>query len=298
MADMKSLRLQPDTIFAGRYRVIRLLGQGSMGSVYLVEEAPGGALRALKVMSPDLLHDAIFVARFTQEAQVSRGIASKHVVAVVASGVDETYQLPWFAMEHLEGLDLTQWLDARPPLERAMAVALLAQLFDAMSAAHDAAVVHRDLRPDNIFVAQQGGRPTLKVLDFGVAKVVRESTAGGTAPGLGAPLWAAPEQATRGPILPSADVWALGLIAFRLLTGKMFWKSANIESASPLEIALELLRIPIPSASSRAREIEVEDRLPSGFDAWFAKAVVRDRSQRFPTARAAWGALAPLLARG
>jgi serine/threonine-protein kinase len=134
------------------------------------------------------------------------------------------------------------------------------------------------------------------VLDFGVAKVVRETTMGATQPGLGAPLWAAPEQGARGAILPSADVWSLGLVAFRLLAGTMFWKSAQSEAASPMDLAIELLRAPIPSASARAHELGVGERLPAGFDAWFAKTVTRDREQRFATARAAWAALAPLLA--
>jgi serine/threonine-protein kinase len=295
---MKAHRLQPDAVVGGRYVVRRLLGQGSMGSVYLVEETATRTPRALKLMSPDLAEDTSFLARFAREAQVGKAIKSDHVVRVLATGVEPKHGLPWLVMEYLEGEDLARWLDARPPLDRAAAVAILAQLFDAVGAAHDAAVVHRDLRPDNVFVSTREGRPFLKVIDFGVAKVVREASLGATAPGLGAPLWAAPEQGARGGIKPSADVWSLGLLAFRLLGGAMFWKSAHVEGASPMDLAIELLRAPIPPASVRAREIGVADRLPAGFDAWFARAVVRDREQRFPNARAAWAALAPLFAPG
>lgn len=296
MRAMRSHRLQPDTIVAGRYVVRGLIGQGSMGSVYLVEEGPARTPRALKLMSPDLADDTTFLARFAREAQIGRAIASEHVIHVLATGVEAKHGLPWLVMEYLEGQDLARWLEARPPLDRPAATALLAQLFDAVGAAHEAQVVHRDLRPENVFVTTRDGAPFLKVLDFGVAKVVRETTLGATAPGLGTPLWAAPEQGSQGAIQPAADVWALGLLAFRVLTGKMFWKTAQMESASPMDVAVELLRAPIPAASVRAQEIGVSERLPAGFDAWFAKAVVRDRAARFAKGRAAWAALAPLLA--
>jgi serine/threonine-protein kinase len=299
---MSALRLQDGSLFAGRYRVLKLIGQGSMGSVYHVEEEATGRWRALKIMSPELLHERAFVTRFEQEAEVGRTIRSEHVVSVVASGIEPARQLPWLAMELLEGRDLARVLEEQPELPRGVAVEVLRQLFDAMGAAHEARVVHRDLRPENVFVCQRGEGPFVKVLDFGVAKVVRESTlGGGTAPGLGAPLWAAPEQGTRSSIQPNADVWALGLLAFRLLAGRMFWKSANQATASALDVAVELLRAPIPPASERARELGVEARLPPGFDAWFARAVHREHlphGPRYPAARPAWEALAPLLGAG
>jgi serine/threonine protein kinase len=290
-------QLQPGTVFAGRYRVVRRLGHGAMAAVYLVEEADTGARRALKVMNRELSRDRRFAARFAQEAVIGRGIRSEHVVAVLDAGIDSERGLSYLVMEHLEGVDLERWLARRIVVSRAEAVAFLTQLFDAVGAAHAAAIVHRDLKPENVFVTTRAGREFLTVLDFGVAKVVRAVTLSNTAPGLGSPLWTAPEQGESGKVTPSADVWALGLIAFRLLAGRVFWKTIDDPHASQFDVAFELLRAPLPLASARARELGCDpDALPAGFDDWFACAVARDPAARFVDARPAWAALAPLLA--
>ena len=289
----RTQRLMPDSTFAGAFRVRRLLGQGAMGAVYLADEIATGQPRALKVMSSELLTEPKFAERFAQEARVGATVKSRHVVQVVGSGVDAATGLPWLAMEHLEGKDLGGFLAERGALDRAEARALLAQLFDALSAAHAVSIVHRDLKPENIFVLPDAAHAVLvKVLDFGVAKVVREATLGGTAPGLGTPLWTAPEQAhERAAIKPCADVWALGLLTFLVLTGKIFWLAAGAPGSNAYDLALELVKAPVPAASHRARELGCEDRLPPGF----ALCVSRDPERRFPTAGAAWAALGPLL---
>lgn len=288
----KAYYFYPGSVFAG-YRVIERLGQGSMGSVYLVDD--GGERRALKVMSADLSTDPKLVERFVLEARVSSAIASEHVTRVLASGVEESKKLPYYVMELLEGQDLGRRLEEGPAFSIEDTHLVLAQLFDAIGAAHDASIIHRDLKPANVFVATREGRPFVKVLDFGVAKIYREITLGMTAPGLGTPLWTAPEQAKKGAITPSADIWALGLITFRLLTGKMFWRTTHDPRASQYDVAFELLRGPIPKASERAQAIGGA-ALPEGFDAWFERTVARDREARYASGRAAWADLAPILA--
>jgi serine/threonine protein kinase len=134
----------------------------------------------------------------------------------------------------------------------------------------------------------------VRVLDFGVAKVVRDATLSGTMPGLGTPLWTAPEQGQEGTVRPSADVWALGLLVFRVLTGRMFWRHAEDKSTA-YDLAVELLRAPIPKASERTRELGSDVELPRGFDAWFARMVARDPAARFATAGEARDALAAIV---
>jgi serine/threonine protein kinase len=295
---VKVRRLQPGELFAARYLVEGFIGQGAMGSVYRAIDRASGAPRALKVMSVDLLAAPHFVERFVQEAKIGARIESDLVVRVFETGVDETTKLPYFAMELLEGEDLQRKLDRGAELDRSLVHRLLAMLFQAMSAAHAANVVHRDLKPENLFIVEGAGGPTLKVLDFGVAKVVKETTTvGGTMPGLGAPLWTAPEQGREGQtIRPSADVWALGLLTFRLLSGKLYWLAASREKASAFDLAVEMLRAPLVPASVRANELGARDLGPA-FDAWFARAVDRDPSRRYPDAKSAFAELAPMLER-
>ncbi len=273
-----------------------------MGAVYLAEDAATGERSALKVMSPEITSDARFVERFELEARVGERIASERVVRVFASGVDAESGLPWLAMEWLPGRDLGAALGAGP-LAPEVAREVIAQLFEAMAAAHAVGIVHRDLKPENVLVGEpeaEGRPPRVRVLDFGVAKIVHDATLSGTAPGLGTPLWTAPEQGREGAtIRPSADVWALGLLVFRTLTGHLFWKHAG-EGSSAFELAVELLRAPVGPASVRARELGCEGALPDGFDAWFARAVARDPAARFASAgeaRVALDAIYPLGAR-
>jgi serine/threonine protein kinase len=295
---VRARRLQEGETFAGRYRVEAFVGQGAMGSVYRALDTRSGEARALKVMSGDLASSPEFVERFLLEAKIGETIESEHVVRVFDSGVDDKTKLPYFAMEMLSGEDLHRVLERGHELDPSVAKLLLSQLFAAMAAAHAANVVHRDLKPENLFVVdiyEPGRAPSLKVLDFGVAKVVRETTAGGTAPGLGTPLWAAPEQGKEAQIIkPSSDVWALGLIAYRLLAGKVFWKGASSRSANAFELAVEMLREPIPPASDRSRDLGARDLGPA-FDAWFSRSVDRDPTKRFADAGEAWAALAPIL---
>ncbi|HVY48553.1 MAG TPA: serine/threonine-protein kinase [Minicystis sp.] len=290
-------RLMPGAEFAGRYRVDAVIGQGTMGAVYRVREKAGGEVRALKVMKADLLtDDPKFPARFEQEARISERIKSPQVVTVFDSGVDAATGLPWLAMELLEGRTLDAYLAEAPRPPPEVARDLLDQLFAGAAAAHAANVVHRDLKPENVFLVGEPGAFVVKILDFGIAKVVRESTLAGTTPGLGTPLWTAPEQTREGQVIrPAADVWALGLLTFRLLTGKAYWRAANDPKSSAFDVAVELVRAPLVAASERARELGVEDALPPGFDAWFARAVVRDPDARFANAAEAHAALAPLV---
>jgi serine/threonine-protein kinase len=281
-------RLPLGKLVVDRFEILDLVGHGSMGSVYKVEDRASGRTLALKVMNLESFDDPRARRRFEREAEAGARIESEHVARTVAAGSVPDTKLVFLAMEFVEGKALSSYMALEGPLAAATAREIAAQLFDALSAAHAAGVVHRDLKPDNIRLgAREDGRPEVKVLDFGIAKSFGLSTLSGTAPGLGTPLWTAPEQARDGyaPV-PSADVWALGLVTFYLFTGKLYWAHAG-DHSSVMDLALEITKSEIVPASQRAAELGVGERVPRGFDAWFARAVQRDPTARYADAREA-----------
>jgi hypothetical protein len=293
------LVLVPGSIFAGDFRIERPLSEGGMGMVYVALQLSTGRERALKLLQPSLAASPEAHRRFEQEARIGAQIESEHVVEVVAAGVDVTIGAPWLAMELLQGETLAAFLERRGPLDGPTSLELFAQLAHAIGAAHDKQIVHRDLKPENLFLVsgrRAGGAFTLKVLDFGIAKLVDQARGAATG-AIGTPLWMAPEQAQSGQVTPATDVWSLGLIAFRALSGKCFWRAANDAEAGSMQVFSEMMVEPIPAASERARELGAAP-LPPGFDEWFARCVCREPTQRYQHAAAAHQGLASLLSPG
>ena len=292
------LSLSPGSVFAGDYRVLRPLSEGGMGAVYVVEQISTGYERALKLMRPQLVADPRLRQRFEQEAKASARIKSAHGVQVIAAGVDAASGTPWLSMELLEGEDLASYSGSRGPLPKSVVREIFAQLCDALTVAHRV-VVHRDLKPENLFLSisrRTGVAFTLKILDFGIAKMVAESQVGVTS-AIGSPLWMAPEQAsTESIISPTADIWPLGLIAFHLLTGHHYWRSGQARESSPAAVMKEMLFDPIDPPSMRAEALGLAATIPAGFDAWFSRCVHRDPAARYASASAAFAELDPVLA--
>jgi len=297
--------LTPGVIFAEDYRIVRPLAEGGMGSVFVVDQISTGKSRALKLMRPELSGDPDLRRRFEQEAKIGSRIESEHVVEIVAAGIDEETQAPFLAMELLVGEDLATRIERAGPLTPGETLDLFEQLCHAVGAAHEAGIVHRDLKPENVFLAStkragtEGRRLDVKVLDFGIAKLVAESTTKGATQGMiGTPLWMAPEQTERGKITPAADVWALGLMLYHALTGRRFWLSGADIDATFSQVLKEILMGPLPSASIRAREQGVAASWPSALDTVFGRAVKRNPLERFSHAGFFWAnlqeALAPL----
>jgi serine/threonine protein kinase len=279
--------LQPGAVIGGDFVIERKLARGGMGALYVARQRSTGRARALKILQPELLTEARQVERFMQEARIGAAIRSRHIVEVIASGVDRERGAPWLAMELLEGETLSDRV-GRGALGAAESVQLFNQLADAVGAAHEAGVVHRDLKPENLFLQHAPSEPhhwSLKVLDFGVSKVVREHRTSATATGqIGTPLWMAPEQCdARGAIRPATDVWALGLIGFYVLTGRHYWRAANEELVNLSAIVRELLVDPIEPASLRARSLHTS--IAPTIDPWFARCLERDATARFANAR-------------
>lgn len=286
------------TVVGNDYMVLRRLKQGSMGAVYLAEQLSTAAPRALKILRPEYIADPTLFKRFEREAQVGARIASDHVAQVLAAGVDARRQVPWIAMEYLEGQDLGDHIEEGGPLSLGKARSVFAQLGHALAAAHRIGVIHRDLKPSNVFLAssrRSGDPTTVKVLDFGIARVATELLTLAGAPILGTLPWMAPEQVLSGEVTPRADVWSIGLLAFFVLTGKRFWLSCmgkNHDGA----VTREICHAPIPIASTRALELGAARPLPRGFDEWFAQCVARAHEERFVGAVAAYAALDQVMA--
>jgi formylglycine-generating enzyme required for sulfatase activity/tRNA A-37 threonylcarbamoyl transferase component Bud32 len=289
--------LEPGSIFGRDFRIVKALRAGGMGAVYVAFQISTGKERALKVMAPELASDPATRERFVLEAQAAGRIESDHVVEIVTAGVDEASGAPYIVMELLKGEELGDYIARVRLLPLGDVAEILQQIGHALEQAHHQGLVHRDLKLENIFLCASRRRDvafTAKVLDFGIAKLVAENHQTGTQP-LGTPLFMAPEQTDRrGRICPATDVWALGLIAFRLLTGQYFWIDVETITMLLRQICID----PIPFASERGRELHVAQALPPGFDAWFARCVNRDIDARFQDAGEAVRAFAELVTEG
>jgi eukaryotic-like serine/threonine-protein kinase len=296
--------LEPGAIFADDYRVVRPLASGGMGAVYVVDQLSTGKSRALKLMRPELAGDEELRRRFQQEARIGGKIESEHIVEIHSAGVDDKSGVPFIVMELLVGEDLATRVERTGPLAPAQALDLFEQLCHAVAAAHDAGIVHRDLKPENIFLAEakRAGKERaidVKVLDFGIAKIVAESATRGktTAGMIGTPLWMAPEQTEPGKLTPSADVWALGLILYYVLTGAHYWRCGADSTSTYAQILKEVCMGPLPGAAMRAREQGIGERWPQELDVVFARSVVREPVKRYRDARLFGNAIRDVLAR-
>jgi serine/threonine-protein kinase len=283
--------LQEGALFAGRYRVVRLIASGGMGAVYEVVHLETQRRRALKVMLPHVLRNDELRGRFQREARVAAEVESEFIVDVFDAGVEEATQMPFLVMELLRGEELGKRLKRVGRLTPGEALAYLYQTALALDKTHRAGVVHRDLKPENIFLMErEDGPPRVKVLDFGVAKLVAEGAAtGGATEVVGTPTYMAPEQFRAGTrITPAVDVYALGLMAYTLLVGAPYWQEETL-SGNAFAIALVAVRGPVEPASVRAARQGVV--LPPGFDEWFSVVTAVDPSHRYAMATAAIRAL-------
>ncbi len=288
-------RLSPGSVFAGDFQVLDQLAEGGMGTLYRAEQMSTRKTRVLKLLHARLATDPKSRERFVREATVGAAIDSEHIVEVIAAGIDVESERPWLAMELLHGADLGSLVQHRGPLSVVETFVVLRQLCHGLAAAHRAGVVHRDLKPANIFVARarRAGSPfTIKILDFGIAKVVETEQSGATdTETVGSPMWMAPEQLNAQRPVPATDIWALGLIAFWLLTGEHYWRAAHVKDSRVQALFVEQLFKEIDPASARAAEYGVQASIPPGFDAWFAACLEREPSERLADADTAFTAL-------
>ncbi len=270
------------SVVAGRYRIVSELGRGGMGVVYLVQHVHTGQELALKVLSLSGALTSEAVERFKREARAPARIKSENVVTVTDADVlPERGGLPFFVMERLRGRDLEAEVRHRRKLPPGDVIELLTQAARALDRSHALGIIHRDLKPENLFLHERDdGTRCLKILDFGISKTLEDADGARaislTGPGslMGTPLYMSPEQArAHAPVTKATDLWSLGLVAVRLLTGECYWRTSSLA-----ELMVSLLREPLYCPTSRW------PWLPKSFDAWFARACSRDPEDRFATA--------------
>ena len=222
-------------VVADRYHVVKKLGEGGMGQVYLAEHVKMGRRSAIKVMNPAMVHDPDAVARFNREASNASRITHPNVCAIYDFG-ETPDGLIYLAMEFIEGEPLTDLLEREGALPVPRATAIFLQTADALQAAHDLGIVHRDLKPDNIMLtSRKGGGETVKVVDFGIAKAVGgggdEAGQKVTKTGLvvGTPEFMSPEQLSGDRLDGRSDLYSLALVFYRMLIGKLPFEATSVQ---------------------------------------------------------------------
>jgi eukaryotic-like serine/threonine-protein kinase len=270
-----------------------------MGAIFEAEHVATERRVALKLLFPHIMSVASARQKFELEAKVSARVNSPYIVEVLDAGFDEASKSPYLVMELLEGQTLAARVREHGPLAADEALRLLEQVAAGLDSAHGyreaggaaKPIVHRDLKPENLFLARQhDGSVVAKILDYGIAKVLGD-TAHISQEVRGTPLFMAFEQITAGVLSPQTDVWALGLIAYYVLTGARYWRSAERQGASVQSLFAEILTLPLEAPSLRLREQNRDVVLPPAFDAWLLRCIDREPSQRFPSAGAAIEAL-------
>jgi TPR repeat protein/serine/threonine protein kinase len=293
-------------VIANRYRIVGVLGSGGMAMVYEAEHQLTGRRCALKMIHSHLARRPEFTALFLKEARVGSAIGrNPHIVEVLDADFDAERGSPFLAMELLEGETVGQCLIRQGPFAHMQAIGLFLQLADAFTQAHERGVVHRDLKTSNLFlVSNSGALPLLKVMDFGIAKILGEG-AQHTATQMGTPMYLAPEQMGAGlrqlaekegihiatGVSVGTDIWSLGLLAYEMLTGLSAAQYWNSEVSADLFLRVVLYPLPPPSV----RAGDQSGRLPQGFDAWFDRCMRKDATERWASFAEAVTELARLL---
>lgn len=234
---------------AARYRIERRLAEGAMGVVVAARQLRLEELVAIKFLHAKLRRDPLAVQRLEREAQMQARIDSDKVARVLHVGVSQAVG-PYFVMEYLSGTDLNSVLRSEGGLGPARAVGYVLEACEALIVAHDAGIIHRDIKPDNLFLARQGEREALKLLDFGISEEHRPGPlAAGTSHAgslsqdaealfVGTPAYMSPERIRDDPHVDQrCDIWSLGVVLYQLATGR-----ALFDGQSPIEICTAVLQ--------------------------------------------------------
>ncbi len=266
--------------FASRYLVTQVIKSGGMGAVYEVLDETTASSRALKIMHPDLVGDEELRARFEQEARVTGGIESEHVAKTYDAGVDAATGTPYIIMELLRGEELGTHLKKKGAIPVEEALLYLTQAGMALDKMHAAGIIHRDLKPENLYITRRDdGSGSLKILDFGVAKVL-SSGSSKTTKALGTPLYMPVEQIQGAKdIGPAADRYALAHIAYAMFAGEPYWREES-RDIGLVALCMRVANGIEEDASVRAKR-RCQTELPITFDAWFKKATATSPENRY-----------------
>jgi serine/threonine protein kinase/predicted ATPase/predicted negative regulator of RcsB-dependent stress response len=272
-------------VLGGRYRLVRVLGQGGMGAVHEALDESLGRRVALKVLHASLAWDPEQISRFRREAQAAAAIGHPNIVQVTDFSAAPG-EPPFLVMELLEGRSLGQTIATEGALLPARVAYIASQVLHALAAAHRAGIVHRDIKPDNVFLTSMAAHSdVVKVLDFGVAKLrgasgIDKLTAVGAM--VGTPAYMAPEQARGGDVDARADLYAVGACMFHAMSGHV-----PFEATSAPALLYKILEQP-PAQMS-----ELRADVPPGLSDVIARAMLKDPAGRFASADAMRAALAP-----
>ncbi len=265
------------TVLADRYLIDRKLGEGGMGEVYLAEHIRMKRKVAVKVMRAWLTKDAAAVGRFHREAENASQITHPNVAGVYDFGETQT-GLVYLAMEFVEGEVLTAVLERERTMNNIRASDIVSQTADALAAAHALGILHRDLKPDNVMIGKTRARTDLvKLLDFGIARVMGRETQHFTSTGLivGTPEWMSPEQIAGDTLDARSDIYTLGLIAFRMLTGEGAFSGVTSQ---------EVLLSKMTKAPRRLRDARSDVEWPEELQAAMDKVLATDSGARYDDA--------------
>jgi eukaryotic-like serine/threonine-protein kinase len=261
--------LKNGDIVAGRYEILERIADGGMSTVYRARRKTDGVIVALKILRDQYASDHEFIERFTREARAAEGLQHPNIVPVYESGRDG--ELYYIAMEYVRGMDLKDHLRRLGRLEAGDAERIARAVCDALDYAHRQGIVHRDIKPQNILIAIDG---TVKVADFGIARALSSLTI--TQPGtmLGTVQYLSPEQARGAPVGRTSDIYALGVVLYEMLTGRV-----PFEGDTPITIALKHIHDPTP----RARAIQAD--VPLRLEGVIVKAMAKRGDARYRSAR-------------
>jgi eukaryotic-like serine/threonine-protein kinase len=263
-----------NTLFDGRYRILRRLGSGGMATVYLAEDEELGRRVAIKILSERYANDEAFIERFRREAKSAAGLSHPNVVSIYDRGEAEgTY---YIAMEVIEGRSLKEIILTRGALPVDVAIAFAKQLLEALRYAHRHGIIHRDIKPHNVLVSSEervkGHEPRLKVTDFGIARHgASQMTEAGSI--MGTAQYLSPEQARGAPVTAASDLYSAGVVLYEMLTGKV-----PFTGDSAIEIAMKHVN-ELPKPPSQLRP-----EVPPELDKIVLRALAKEPEDRYQTA--------------
>ena len=256
-----------------RYTIKGHVGKGGMGIVYRAEQHLIGRVVALKVLNKDVVKDETTVKRFLNEARVIASLGSEHTVTLYDFGVTQQGLL-YYTMELLDGSPLSNIIRDGPPLEYPRACEIIFQTLESLGEAHDKGILHRDIKPDNLFIIKKGKSEAVKVLDFGIAKLVNEQGESNiTKTGMicGTPQYLSPEQVLGNKPSPASDLYSLGIVLYEMLSGQ-----PPFYSPTPMKLLMKHLNEIPPPVSVKNPDVSV----PPSFNEFLEKSLQKDPHDR------------------
>lgn len=275
-----SLKTEDDWLgktLGDRYEITKMLGKGGMGIVYLARHTQMDRWVAVKMLQAELAQDELSVKRFQQEAKAASCLNHPHLVTLHDYGIAPTDQ-PYLVMEYLEGRSLLEVIKRQGPLNAQRAVKIFSEVADGLAHAHHQGIVHRDLKPSNIILVDQEGDPEfVKVVDFGLAKLMPWSGKESqhltkTGEVFGSPIYMSPEQCMGRELRPTSDIYSLGVTLFESLTGKPPFRGANSIATASMHMSQ-----PAPSFTDVRPDLE----LPAALEKVVMTTLAKDPGARF-----------------